>query len=73
MYMSKRNFVGEYTGKRLIGIYKVCTSEGNWDKAEVFLDSQEEVDGLIKVCNNYSNTMELVDIVEFDTHKSIFE
>ena len=56
--------VTKFEGKRLIGTYEVLDSGGDWHRQDVLIESQNEFNKLINICNQYPNTMNLIDIKE---------
>ena len=61
--------ITKYSGKRLVAIYEVKSSENNWYMQKVYIESQKEFNDLINVCNKNMETMNLVDIMEAKEEK----
>lgn len=50
----------KYNGAPLVGVYEVKSSAGCWYLTKVKINSQEEVNKLVNVCNRYMETMNLI-------------
>ena len=56
--------VNQYEGIPLVATYEVKDSGNAWHNRQVLIESQEDFNHLINVCNRHMTTMNLIDIQE---------